>query len=192
MSIVSILTSLRISTKIISAFGLILFVMLGISLAAINRLSAVNEQAAEVRGNWLPSTGALGQLLASLRDLRVAEARFIGADNEAERQQTTAEATTRRQTVERLRAAYEPLITRGTADETFMQAFDASWAEQKQLETKYLGVSSANPHELFSETNRKVYLKAASALQSDLDFNVAEGKKEADRSDAVYTATKLS
>ena len=49
MSILSKLTNLRVHTKILCAFGLMLSMMLGVSLAAINRLSAINDHAADVR-----------------------------------------------------------------------------------------------------------------------------------------------
>ena len=190
MSVTSTLTNLRVRTKILFAFGLMLFLVLGVSLAAINRLSVINAQAADVRDSWLPSTGMLGQLIDALQDLRVYEARFVLADNDGERQQMTAEVNTRRQTVERLRAAYEPLVVAGSDDERFMRAFDASWNEHKQILRKYFGGGDVNPRGLFSELNRKSYLAARSALNSDLDFNVAEGKKAADRGAVVYTTTR--
>ena len=191
MSIGSMLANLKVRTKIAGGFSLVLLVILGVGLTAIDRLSAINDHAVDVRDNWLPSTGALGVLLDAFEDLRVYEARCMLADNDHERQQSTADVTQRIQTVERRRLAYEPLITRGTDDERFMQAFDAAWTDHKQTVAKYLGGNNANARDLFSETNRKSYLDATSALRSDLDFNVAEGKKSADQGAAIYTATKL-
>ncbi|MDR3474409.1 MAG: methyl-accepting chemotaxis protein [Devosia sp.] len=191
MSVTLALTNLRVRTKILGAFSLMLLLIVGVSLTAINRLSAINDHAADIRDNWLPSTGAQGQLQSALQDLRVFEARFILADDDHERQQMISEVNKRLQTVERLRAAYEPLITMGTDDERFMRAFDAAWADHKQVESKYLGDSTANPHDLFREANRKSFLDALAALQSDLDFNVSEGKKAADQGAVIYTTTKL-
>lgn len=119
------------------------------------------------------------------------EARYILANDDRERQQATAMLNTRLQTVERLRTAYEPLITRGTDDEKFMHTFDAAWADHKQVKRKYFGDSEANARDLFSEENRKTFLNAVAALQSDLDLNVAEGKKAADQGAAIYATTKL-
>ena len=191
MSVKFTLTNLRVSTKILCAFGLMLFLVLGVSMTAINRLSAINDHAADIRDNWLPSTGVQGQLLSALQDLRVFEARYILADDDDERQQMTVETNKRLQAVERLRAAYEPLITRGTDDESFIQAFDAAWTEHKQTESKYLGVSDVNPRNLFSKANQKSFLSALSALQGDLTFNVEEGKKAADQGAVIYATTKL-
>ena len=182
---------LSIRFKVTGAFGLVLLLILGIGLTTINRLSAVNDQAADIRDNWLPSTGALGRILSGLRDFRVAEARFIMAYDDHERQQATADLSTRLQAVERFRAVYEKLISAGTDDERFMRAFDAAWTDHKQIEQKYLRDSKTNARDLFSEENRKSYLDAAGALESDLDFNVAEGKKAADQGAAIFATTRL-
>ena len=190
MSILSKLTNLRVHTKILCAFGLMLSMMLGVSLAAINRLSAINDHAADVRNNWLPSTGALGQLLTAVLDMRVYEARFAMAKDDAERQQAIIPLNERTHTVERLRAAYEQLISKGTEDEKHMRAFDAAWIVHKQLDSKYVYVGSANALDLFAEANRKSYLDARAALQDDLDFSVAEGKKAADQGYEIYETTK--
>ncbi len=187
----STLANLKIRTKVLSALGLVLFLVLGVSLTAINRLSAINDEAADIRDNWLPSTGTQGQLLSALEDFRVFEARYVFADGDSERQQMGAEVSKRLQAVERLRAAYEPLITPGTDDVKFMHAFDIAWTDHKQIESRYLGNSKANPRDLFAEQNGKSFQDAAAALQSDLDFNAAEGKKAADRGAAIYATTKM-
>ena len=187
----SLLNRLTIRSKIAGAFGLVLILILGVSLTAINRLSAINDRAADIRDNWLPSTGAQGQLVGALQDLRVFEARYILADNDRERQQVTAGIDKRLQTAERLRAAYEPLITRGTDDERFMREFDQAWTDHKQVVRKYLFTDQGNPRDLFSEENRKSFLAAAAALQSNLDYNMAAGKQAADQGDAIYSTTRV-
>src|SRR5947209_4837507 len=75
MSINAKLTNYKIRTKILIAFGVMLFLILGVSLAAINRLSAINDRAADIRDNWLVSTGVMGRLLGAAEDVRVYEAR---------------------------------------------------------------------------------------------------------------------
>jgi methyl-accepting chemotaxis protein len=191
MSAASMFTNLTVRGKVLGAFGLVFCLILGINLTAINRLSAVNDDAADVRDNWLPSTGLQGQLLSALRDFRVSELRCILAAEDTERRQAMTELDQRFQAVERLRTAYEPLITLGTEDERLMHAFDAAWTDHKQTERKYLGDSKANPRDLLCEENTTSYTAAASALENDLNFNMAEGKKAADQGAAIYESTKL-
>lgn len=44
---------------------------------AVDRLGAVNDKAADVRDNWLPSVGVNGRMLSALKDVRVVESRII-------------------------------------------------------------------------------------------------------------------
>jgi methyl-accepting chemotaxis protein len=190
--VTAVLKRLGIRGKISGSFGLVLLIVLGISLTAVNRLAAINDLAADVRDNWLPSTAVQGQLFGALQAFRAYEARILLARDEHEHQQMMEELSKRAQVVERLRANYEPLITRGSDDERLMHAFDAAWADHKQLEHKYLDDSNANARALlFDDENRKSFQAAASAVESDLNFNAVEGKKASDQGDAIYAATRL-
>ena len=59
---------MTIRTKVAGAFGFVLLIVLGLGLTAINRLKVINDHSAEIRDDWLPSTGVLGQLLAALQE----------------------------------------------------------------------------------------------------------------------------
>jgi methyl-accepting chemotaxis protein len=182
--------SLTIRSKIAGSFGLVLITILGVSLTAVNRLSAINDLAADMRDNWLPSTGVLGQLLGSVQELRVKEARVVIADSDRARQLMMEEVTRRFQAVEKLRSAYEPLITRGTDDERLMRVFDAAWTEHKQTKSKYLDDGKANAREFFDDENSKSFLAAAGAVADDLKFNVDEGERLATEGGAIYSTTR--
>ncbi len=188
----ALLSRLTIRTKIMGAFGAILLLVLALGVISISRLSAIDDQAAEIRDKWLPSAGVQGQLLGALQDYRVYEARYLLAETDPDRQKMNGEIQKRLQTVERLRAAYEPLITPGTESARLMREFDLAWTDHKQLARKYIGDHQANARDLFTDANRKSFLDAAVALAKDLDLNVAEGKKAADASVAIYSATKLT
>ena len=57
---------LSIRTKVFAAFGLVFLVVLALGLLAISRLSALNDTAADIRDNWLPSTGLAGEMSSAL------------------------------------------------------------------------------------------------------------------------------
>ena len=57
---------LSIRTKVFAAFGLVFLVVLALGSVAINRLSTINDTAAEIRDNWLPSTGLAGEMSSAL------------------------------------------------------------------------------------------------------------------------------
>jgi methyl-accepting chemotaxis protein len=105
--VASFLGSLTIRSKIAGSFGFVLLIILGVSLMAVNRLSAVNDRAADIRDNSLPSTGVLGELLNAAQDARVKEARFVIAENDHDRQLEAEGVNELIRGVETLRAAYE-------------------------------------------------------------------------------------
>jgi hypothetical protein len=69
------LNRLTIGTKIAAAFGLITVMVLVLGLTCLNRMSAVNDRAIDVRDNWLPSVGTMGLLLHAVDRTRLNDAR---------------------------------------------------------------------------------------------------------------------
>ena len=186
----ALLNRVTIRTKTIASFALVVLLVLTLGLFAINRLAAINDRAADIRDNWLPSTGAQGQLVAAVEDARVGDLRYVAAATAEARQLAAADARKRRANVERLRAAYEPLITPGTDDVRYMREFDAAWAVYLKLTHKFVDDGQGDPRELLSDANRKSFLDAVAAVRNDLQFNVDEGKKAADESAAIYQTTR--
>ena len=188
----TVLNRLSIKAKIAGAFGAILCMVVGLAGLSLGRLSTINEKAAEIRENWLPSVGLLGQLLGKLQDFRVYEARYFLAASEQERQALNGELTRRQQGVDTLRSAYDPLITRGTEDERFIRQFDAAWADHKQLARRIMTNDQATAQVLFLEENRQSFLEAVEALDSDLKFKSTEGKTAGDDSVATYATARMT
>ena len=149
----AILNRLTIRTKIVGAFGLVLLLVVGLGLTAVNRLAAVNARAKDVRDNWLPSTVAQGNLLSTLKDLRIAEARYVMASSDGEREDARTAVGDREADVDRYRAAYERLISTGTDDARYMSAFDRAWAGHKQVMQSFMYASAADAKNLFSDDN---------------------------------------
>jgi methyl-accepting chemotaxis protein len=183
------LNRMTIGTKVTGAFGCVLLVVLGLGLLALNRLSVVNDHAIEVRDNWLPSTVVQGKLLSAVEAVRISEARYLAADNEA-RDAAGKELRERLAQADAMRRDYDPLITRGTDDETLMRAFDRSWIDYKDHVARVFD----NPHATIKDYDAPAAAGAfGAALQAsinDLNFNGVEGKKAADAGDGVYAATR--
>ena len=51
-----------VSRKVISAFALILVATVALGVFSVERLSQVNDKAADIRTNWLPATRMLGEI----------------------------------------------------------------------------------------------------------------------------------
>jgi methyl-accepting chemotaxis protein len=69
--------NMTIKTKVIAAFAAMLAVTVGLGIFADLRLAAVNDQAADIRDNWLPGTRALSELSVDTERYRIAEAIYV-------------------------------------------------------------------------------------------------------------------
>ena len=49
------ISNLSIRTRVIAAFATVLFVTVGLGLFAKARIGEVNEEAVDIRNNWLPA-----------------------------------------------------------------------------------------------------------------------------------------
>ncbi len=185
------LSNLSLKSKTLGAFGLVLLIVTALGLTSINRLSAMNDKAADIRDNWLPSTAALGHLLSAVKDSRIGEARVLLSEQASAREANMTALNTRVERVNQLRAAYEPLIARGTYDERQIQEFDQAWAAHRTLSKSFLEGDLARARTLFSDENRVNYAKAVGALGVNLEFNTKEGKAAADAGSVVFETTKI-
>ena len=129
----SVIDNVSIRAKLILAFAVVLSLTVGVGGFSIQRLGDVNATAADVRDNWLPSTGVIGELISAVKEYRVIEAQGIIVANGPDRAATEKRRVDAAATVGKLRADYEPLIVRGTDDERLLKAFDTNWANYQQI-----------------------------------------------------------
>jgi methyl-accepting chemotaxis protein len=185
------LNQMKIGTKVAGAFGCILLVVLGLGLLALNRLSAVNDHAVDLRDDWLPSTLALGTLLTAAQNARVGEARYLAADNEATRDAERTELRMRIAKADAVRADYEKLITPGTPDQMHMRDFDTSWSAHKDIIARLEDDPHATMKAFVAPDTFGTFSSAVKAAADDLAFNVDAGRKSADAGAAVYASTRI-
>jgi methyl-accepting chemotaxis protein len=77
--------NLSVSKKLIGIFALVLTVTVGLGLFAVQSLSSVNDKSVEIRDNWLPSVGDMGQFQYFMTRTRVAQANYVMATTDAQR-----------------------------------------------------------------------------------------------------------
>ncbi len=186
-----------ISSKISMAMGMAFFSALALGLFGLSQTAAVNDKAADIRDNWLPSTAQLGKLSSAVSAARIAEARLLITShaNKPEiwaRNRTTFEAAVSQ--ADEAYAAYRPLITAGTDDETLMKTFNENWDKFKVTSQAVADAAGSND----TETALRTYVgddgtnitAAIDAVVQDIAFNTTEGKKAADDGNATYQSAR--
>ena len=191
----NMLNNLAIRVKIPLGFAIVLAIVVILGLLSITRLSAVNDNAEEIRNDWLPSTGQMSKLLTSIYSFRLRESRYmlVAADG-GDLDKAMADIAAGTDRIAKARATYAPLISSGTDEERLIKQFDQEWLAYGTLSGKMLDLAKTHDAKgataLFNGASRESFDRAIKALNDDADFNVQEGKKAADRGAAIYDSTK--
>ena len=189
--------NLAIRIKIPLSFALMFAVILLLGALSLNRLSAVESNAEDVRDNWLPSTGQTAKLFIAIYNYRVREGRYLlmSADSAGDLGGAKADLDKATADVAAQRKAYEPLIVRGTQDETLIHQFDQEWPNYIAVSTKMLGLAAGHDLKaataLYNGDSKDAFGRARGALEQDDDFNIKEGTAAANRGAAIYSSTKI-
>jgi methyl-accepting chemotaxis protein len=161
----------------------------------LSRTSAVNDAALEVRDNWLPSTVSIGKLALGLETYRNIEARLVlsilskNADTIAAAETELKDAET---AVGKERAAYDPLIERGSEDERLMKSFDEVWPKTAQSANRVIALAKTGDLEktleLYRGEDKQNFDQTLAKASADLTFNEDEGKKAGTHGAEVYSS----
>ncbi|HRJ59729.1 MAG TPA: methyl-accepting chemotaxis protein [Azospirillaceae bacterium] len=182
--------NITIRTKVISAFVIVLFCMLGLGGVALTQMNTLNTEAAEVRDNWLPSTALIGEMSALFTNYRVLEGAHITSTMDVD---MAAEEKSMAATLSRFKekaADYEKLLTPGLETETY-HLFQGNFDRYINISQNQLIKLSRNNENtaasaLYRGASRKEFREGKALLEQLLVFNVQEGKKAADHGVAAY------
>lgn len=188
------MNNLPISTKIPLAVGLLLLLIAGLGLLSIDRLSALDNQAADIRDNWLPSAGLNGTILYLAATARSRELRYYGLESPTDRADALKDLAQADKDLAAARAAYQPLIVKGTEDEKDFKDFDREWQNYVQIRKSVLELfeksDRAAAQKLMIGEDQARFRAAMKAILDDKEFNIREGKAAADRGAEIYRTTR--
>jgi methyl-accepting chemotaxis protein len=178
---------------VIFAFATVLVIVVALGFIATNRLGVVNDHAAQIRDDYLPSAPVLAKIAINMTNARAAEAQLLIAGNDMALIGTRYKAYV--DGTNQTRAEYEKLIDKGTDDEKLMHAFDDSWAKYQASNAKVWELAAKGDMQtalqLMNNGNRDDFLAAQKALADDIEYNVKAGTSEANAGAAVYQSTLL-
>ncbi|WKA27030.1 methyl-accepting chemotaxis protein [Bradyrhizobium roseum] len=188
------LSRYSIRTKIVAVVAFLLAAMVCMGLLAVRNMQAINANTVDIATSWLPSVRVLGDLRAGvisyrnvIRDHMLAET----LDEKLATEKTLAEVI---EANNRIRAAYEPLIT--SAEE---RALYDEWAqlwdkyrrgsrEVMELSRNAAGQMPTEANDLNATTVNKIGLQADAVLKKSIDLNNAGADKAAREAAGSYDA----
>ena len=183
-----------ISARVVAAFSCILVVVFLLGATAINRLGAVNDHAADVRDNYLPSMALNGRMLLNLTQMRADESKLLIRSGNTDIADLSSRIAKSRELLAAEAKQYEPMIIKDTDDEKFMRIFAENFQTYQQTSAKVIDQIKGGDFDAASATlfgaDRKAFEAARDALDSDLAFNEAGGKRAANEGEAIYVSTR--
>ncbi|MFP5514140.1 MAG: methyl-accepting chemotaxis protein [Alphaproteobacteria bacterium] len=188
------LRNASVRTKVIAAFAVLMVGTTLLGLFAINRISSVNDEAAEIRDNWLPSVVAVSELYAAFYSYRTYEGALIAVQDEARIRKEEESLDRSIRTIDERRAIYEPLLMPGWETETYRKFVDSysryialSRDRLRPLARKNETVALSD---LFVGDSRQEFQTAKALLEELVQYNRSEGVTAANRGAEIYIVSR--
>jgi methyl-accepting chemotaxis protein len=176
--------TISIRLKVILAFSLVLLCTIGLGVFAIQRLGGVNDVAAEIRENSLPSTRILGEFAYHTMRFRQLEATWIVSPDAAAKEQ---EASSMRRVGEQATKALQtfmPLVVE-VQERQLADGITQQWLAYQAMDGKLLTLAPAEAIAAYRGEMRTLFNKLQDVLQSEIAFNVKEANESADHGAAL-------
>jgi methyl-accepting chemotaxis protein len=177
-------TSASIRVKIVMAFCLVLFCTASLGVFAIGRLNAVNDAAAEIRGQWLPATRVLGEVAYHTMRFRQLEASHaLAADATIKAGEAQKLAGVGRDAASALEVEHG--LVRPGADARQFAEMSQLWADYLKQDAAFLVLSSSgdtvNASALYRGAMRTTFNKFQDVLKAEIALNSAGANAAAAR-----------
>jgi methyl-accepting chemotaxis protein len=182
-----LLNRFTIRTKIMGAFALVLIATLSLGLFSAGKLAAVNDAAAEIGRNWLPSTRHLGRLAQVAERVRLNQYIFATSALAERRKQTLANAEAQIQLFDKTYAEYRNYIEPGE-EQRLAEEVSSRWQRYKEVsETLKELVAAGKPAEAaaFLDAMNPAMNEFRAALQASIEFNAQGGMRAAEEGQQI-------
>jgi methyl-accepting chemotaxis protein len=185
---------LKISTKLISSFLVVLALTAIMGVFAILQLGAVNHAAQDIRGNWMPSMRAAAGMRFFAANYRLKENRNIGTEVAEEKAQAEREAVEARQQFETRLGTYEQLIS-NDEDRQLLASVKSTWsaylASSQQLFELSRQNQEAQARGVLRGESKVHFDELTSRLQKMVELNDAGATVAGDKGSALYESSRL-
>ncbi|HEX4194315.1 MAG TPA: methyl-accepting chemotaxis protein [Stellaceae bacterium] len=180
---------LKIREKVMLAFAVILCVTAGLGAFSIERLSAVNAKAADIRDDWMPSTVVLGMVWHDTMRYRQIEATALLAPTPELREKELKTLPVLMAAVAKELKDDEPLVTNGD-EQRLADAVKSGWNTYLDLSHKIFDLSAQGDRDgaygLYVGDARTTFNKFGDTLAQDIEYNKAGGIAAANTGAALY------
>jgi methyl-accepting chemotaxis protein len=188
---VSGLRNLKISTKLILGFGVVIVITVLLGWVALNRLSAVSRTTEDIAKNTLTSIAALGKIETKFIEFRKLEYIHVYAKTVEEKRQRDAKIAEIEGDLRRNAEIYQQLITNDD-ERRLWQDFQAAWqkfiAIHEPIAARSRELKTDDAVALLEGESRTIQTSVGAALTRLIDYK----RQAADAQSAAATKTSAS
>jgi methyl-accepting chemotaxis protein len=190
----SSLNNLSIGRKVAFSFALVVAIVIGLGVFAVQRLGEVNTSASVLRENRLPSIQQLDKVALLAERHRANLSSVVMAGTDGERAIAVAAAEKTGQELKAAWAAYAPMIDPGEEQKlaaAFNQALDDYGAGSIAATDLAKKGDRAGATALFQGDLLQRMAHVRETMKADVDYNALAGKAEGEEGVAAYTSARF-
>ena len=186
---------LRIATKLITSFLVVLAMTAVMGVFSIIQLGQVNGTTTEIRDNWMPSMRAASGMRFYAASFRLKETRHIAADSEQERLGLEQDAEEARKAFETRLATYESMLSNAEDRQLFEMARN-DWSAYLVTSKDLLALSrkglTDQAHVLLKGESKRQFDLVTADLQKLVELNDAGARTASERGTALFENARWS
>jgi methyl-accepting chemotaxis protein len=186
---------LKIATKLISSFVVVLLLTAVMGIFSITQLSSVNEKTEKIKDLWMPSMGAIQTVRYHAATYRIREARHFMADDQQAKLQAEKEIDETLSEMDREYKEYSAVFI-NDEDRQLFADFRAKWDAYMQVSQKIMAFSADLKSDeaaiLYAGESKQTFDTAMAAIDKIVDFNVVGANAEGKAADEVYASARIT
>ncbi|MEA4854874.1 methyl-accepting chemotaxis protein [Solidesulfovibrio sp.] len=187
-------TQMRLSTKLICAFAILIAIQIGGNITALMLMGSINANVTELATNWLPSIDAISSIDHNFQAFRRQELLHVMSTDEATMRNYEQEIEKDRELLKKSIATYEPLIS-SDEEQRIYRRFRSDLDKYREISLRVIGLSRGNQNaeakKLLEGESRTAFNGAMDELEQLTQLNKKGGADSASAGSADYQRGRL-
>ena len=185
--------NLKISTRLIGSFGLLLAMLLTLAATSLMQLGDLHKGSDAVAENWLPSVQAVNAIDAEIANVRLTILAHVMATDEANMASLDKQIEEQRTQLAEVRKRYEAMIS-SLEEKKIYEEFVTGWTKYVEVNNKALQLSRKNENvaatAIMSQESRPLYLALKSLTDKLVQLNAQGAAAAAKSATETYASAK--
>lgn len=191
----SLFNNLRIFTKLMGAFGVVLVLFLATGVYALMQMSTMDDSANELADNWMVSVGAAQTMDTLVGDYRRFELEHIISQTEQEMAGNEKRMDEIAGQLEAVTATFAALLTL-PEEKALYEQYQAAWEGYQKEHEKLLAMSRAGETQqalaYYRGESRQTYNMVSDIINRNVAWNTQMGRASSDAASEAYGAAQFA